>query len=55
MDGHLVNIHWLLEAFGGPEYETLTVNQQMAPQYLPILKKGEIWHYGRQYNVSARI
>ena len=28
MDRYLVYIHWLSESFGGPESETLTLNQE---------------------------
>ena len=41
MDQYLVDLHWLSQAFGEPEFETLTLNQQMAPQYLPIQGKVE--------------
>ena len=36
MDQYLVDLHWLSQAFGEPEFETLTLNQQMAPQYLLV-------------------
>ena len=36
MDCHLVDI---FEFFEGPEYETLTFNQQMVPQYFTIWGK----------------
>ena len=39
MDRYLIDLHWLSQAFGEPEFETLTLNQQMAPQYLPIQGK----------------
>ena len=42
----LVNIHWLSEKLlEGTEFETLTLNQQMVPQYLPIWGKVENFKY----------
>jgi hypothetical protein len=30
---------WLKEAFGGADFKTLKINQQMAPQCLPLWEK----------------
>ena len=36
MGCYLAHIRWLTEAFEGDKFESLTLNQQMVPQNLPI-------------------
>ena len=42
MDCNLVDINWLSEAFGQARIWNFNIKQQMAPQYFPIWREGEI-------------